>query len=598
MKTFKIISVVLLSCIMLVFTNCGLKKMVKKQATVTYAATPNPLETHGGKMTMEIQGDFPKKYFNKKATLTLVPMIKTSAGETVKLPAINLEGEKVAGGNQVIGYKSGGKFTYNQTIEYKPEYQNCELVLMPEAKLSKKSAPFNVIKLADGTINTSERIAIEPKLTYQDQAINGSYFILSNHNYTGPKTITKTGVIYFEVNKDVLNWNLPFNKKEENKQALKDFISFISTSPNILSVEILGWASPEGELKRNQDLSSNRSATGKKWFEAEYNKAIKEKAKKDKVKVADLMKDIKFELKDNGEDWDGFVEALNNSSIKDKSQIINVIKSQSDMDQREQQIRNMIAIYNEIDADILPSLRRAIIKVNTLENKKTDEQIAQLAANKADSLSNDELLYAATLTNDWTTKADIFTKATQIYPNNYRGYNDLACIKASQGNLDEALTLLEKANSLNPNNSEILNNLGTIALLKGEISKAKEAFESSQKAGYNQNYNLGIINMKTGDYSSATKAFSAVKCDYNVALNQILSKDYTAAKATIDCIQQKAARDYYLLAIIGARTNDANILYKNLSKACELTPDYKAQALKDMEFRNFKENAAFKDALK
>ena len=598
MKTFKVISVLVLSCFMLVFTNCGLKKMVKKQATVTYSATPNPLETHGGKMTMEIQGDFPQKYFNKKATLTLIPMIKTSEGETVKLPAINLEGEKVGGGTQVIGYKSGGKFTYNQTIDYKPAYQNCELVLVPEAKLSKKTTPFNVVKVADGTINTSERVTYEPKLSYKEQALNGAYFILSNHNYTGPKTIIQTGIIYFEVNKDVLNWNLPFNKKEENKKALQDLISFISTSPNILSVEILGWASPEGELKRNQDLSSNRSATGKKWFESEYDKYIKAKAKKDKVKPADLKKEIKYELKDNGEDWDGFVEALNNSQIKDKSQIINVIKSQSDMDQREQQIRNMIAIYNEIDADILPSLRRAIIKVNTLENKKTDEQIAQLAANKPDSLSNDELLYAATLTNDLKTKSDIFLKATQIYPNNYRGYNDLACIKASQGNYPEALTLLDKANSLNPNNSEVLNNIGIIAMLKGEVSKAKESFENSQKAGYDQNYNLGIVYMKAGDYSSANKAFNATKCDYNVALNQILSKDYTAAKATIDCIQQKTAKEYYLLAIIGARTNDGNVLYKNLSKACELTPDYKAQALKDMEFRNFKENAAFKDALK
>lgn len=583
---------------MLSLTNCGLKKMVKKQATVSYTATPNPLETHGGKMTMEIQGNYPKKYFNKKATLTLVPVIKTSNGETTTLPTINLEGEKVNGSGQVIGYKAGGKFTYNQTVAYKPSYQNCELILIPEAKLKDKTASLNEIKLAEGTIITSERVAIEPTVAYKDQALNGSFFVFANHNYTGPKVITQTGVIYFEVNKDVLNWNLPFNKDEANNQNLKNLMIFVATCPNIELIEILGWASPEGELKRNQELSSNRSATGKKWFESEYDKFIKEKAKKDKVKTNSLKKDIKYELKDNGEDWDGFIDAVNNSSIKDKAQIVNVIKSQSDMDQREQQIRNMIAIYDEVDATILPSLRRAVIKVNAMESKKTDEQIAALAANKPDSLNNDELLYAASLTNDNSTKATIYTKATEIYPNNYRGYNDLACIKASEGNIDEAKTLLDKANSLNPNSMEVLNNLGIIALIKGDFDAAKNYFDASQNAGFNQDYNLGIVNIKTGNYTEAAKAFSSTKCNYNVALNQLLSKDYTAAKATLDCIQQKTAKDYYLLAIIGARTNDTNVLYKNLSKACELNSDLKTQALKDLEFKNFKENAAFKDAVK
>ncbi|NLJ82730.1 MAG: hypothetical protein GX330_06360 [Bacteroidales bacterium] len=598
MKTFKVITVLLLSSLMLTFSSCGLKKMVKKQSSVSYSVTPNPLEAHGGKMTMEIQGTYPQKYFNKKATLSLEPIIKTSEGETVRLPVIHLEGEKVKGDNQTIGYKAGGKFTYNQTIDYKPMYENCELILEIEANLKKKSATLDPVKLADGTINTSEKISVEPKLSYPDEAINGSFFVLANHNYKGPQVITETGIIYFELNRDVLNWNLPFNQKEENKEALNNLITFISESNNILSVDILGWASPEGELKRNQELSSNRSATGKKWFEREYDKFIRNKARAEKVRASDIKKDIKYEIKDNGEDWDGFIEALENSSIQDKSKIINVIKSQNDMDQREQQIRNMIAIYDEVDNEILPSLRRAIIKVNVMEDKKTDEEIAELAANNPESLSNDELLYAASLTNDMKTKAEIYTKATQIFTNNYRGYNDLACVKYLQGEKDEALTMLNKAKELNPNNSEVLNNFGIISFLDGDIEKAKEYFEASKKAGFDQSYNLGVVYMKIGDYTAAINNFSTSKCDYNVALNQLLSKDYTAAKATIDCIQNKTAKDYYLLAIISARTNDTNILYKSLVEACKLDPELKKQALKDIEFRNYKNNAAFKDALK
>ncbi len=598
MKTLKIIPVLLLSTSLLFFTNCGLKKMVKKQATVSYTVTPNPLEVHGGKMQMEIKGNYPAKYFNKKATLALTPIIKASTGETVNLPIINLEGEKVNGGNQVIAYKAGGSFTYNQTLDYKPIYQTCELVLVPQAKLKKKEAVLDEVKLAEGTNNTSERVDVTPTLAYKDKAANGSFFVFADHDYTGPKIITQTAVIYFEVNKDVLNWNLPLNKEEKNKQELKELLEFVSLQPNIETVEILGWASPEGELKRNQELSSNRSNTGKKWFEAEYNKYIKERAKKEKVKEKEIKKEFTFDLKDNGEDWDGFIAALENSNIKDKSQIINVLKSQNDMDQREQQIRNMIAIYDEVDGVILPSLRRAIIKVNSMEDKKTDEEIAQLAANDPEKLNNNELLYAASLTSDKKTQEDIYTKATEIYANDYRGYNDLACIKAANGNLDEAAKILDKANSLKPNNAEVLNNLGLIALIKGDFAAAKDYFEASQKSGLNQDYNMGVVNMKLGNYADAANVFSATKCNYNVALNQILSKDYTTAKSTIECIQNKEAKDYYLLAIIGARTNDTNLLFKNLSKACSMNPDIKNQALKDLEFKNFRDNPAFKDAIK
>lgn len=598
MKTLKIIPILLVSTSLLLFTNCGLKKMIKKQADVTYTVTPNPLEVHGGKMKMEIKGDYPKKYFNKKATIVLTPVLKTPSGETVTLPAINLEGEKVKGGNQVIGYKTGGSFTYTHTLDYKPSYQTCELVATPQAKLKKKEATLNEVKLAEGTNTTSERVDVAPTLVYKDKAVNGSFFIFADHNYVGPKLLTQTGIIYFEVNRDVLDWNLPLNKEEENIEGLKKLMNFVSEQPNIETIEILGWASPEGELKRNQELSTNRSATGKKWFESEYNKCIKEKARKENVKEKDIKKELKFELKDNGEDWDGFIEALGNSNIKDKSQIINVIKSQNDMDQREQQIRNMIAIYDEVDNVILPSLRRAIIKVNCMEVKKTDEEIAQLAANDPEKLSNDELLYAASLTNDKKAQEDIYTKATEIYANNYRGYNDLACIKASEGKLDEAKKLLDKANSLNPNNGEVLNNLGLVALMEGDFEAAKNYFEASQKAGLNQDYNMGVVNMKLGNYSDAANVFKATKCNYNVALNQVLSKDYTAAKSTVECIQNKEAKEYYLMAIIGARTNDANLLFKNLAKACEINPDMKKQALKDIEFKNFRDNAAFKDAIK
>jgi len=596
MKATRIISILLLSSVVL-FSGCGLKKMVKKQKEVSYSVVPNPLEAHGGKMTMEIKGHYPAKYFHKKANVTVTPVIKAEDGTELRLKPIAIKGESASGEGQVISNKTGGSFSSVQTVDYKPAFATCVLVGEAEATMGSKNAKFEVIPLGEGTLATSERIAARPSLAYQKDASGGTNLLFANHGYTGKQIATATAMIYFELNMDNLNLSLPLNKKAENKQALVDLFTFMDKYPVVENIQIIGWASPEGELNRNQELSGNRSNTAKSWFDREYNNVITKKARALKVKPAELKKNFKFDLEDKGEDWDGFLSAVAVSSIKDKEQILNVIRSQSDHAQRQQQIRNMIAIYNEIDNDILPKLRRAIIKVNCTDSK-SDEAIAQLAETTPNSLSLVEILYAASLTNDLKTKTSIYESVINFFPEDYRAYNDLACIKASQGDIEEAAKLLEKASSLSPNNGVVLNNLGVFALMNKDYDAAKNAFEASQKAGVSQSYNLGIIDMKNGDYTAAASKMSSTKCAYNLALQQLLSKNYSAAKSTIDCITNKGGEEYYLAAVIAARMNNANEVYTNLKQACAENAAYKAQAKKDMEFKAFRTKPEFEAAVK
>ena len=611
MKTTKLISILVLG-VTILFSGCGLKKMVKKQNTVTYSVSPNPLETHNGQMTMEIKGNYPAKYFHKKANVTVTPVIKTDDGTTLRLKPIALKGENASNEGQVINYKTGGSFSTTQTIDYKPAFVSCVLVGEAEANLGNKNAKFAEIPLAEGTIATSERIFTKPNLAYPKDAFDGTNLIFANHDYTGKQIATATAMIYYEWNLDNLNMNLPLNKKAENKQALTDLFPFMEKYPTVESIQITGWASPEGELTRNQQLSGNRSNTAKSWFDKEYNDYITKKAKNttiydnetfeplklsQKEKIARLKQEFKFDLEDKGEDWDGFISAVSASSIKEKNEILNVIRSQADHAQRQQQIRNMIAIYNEIDKDILPNLRRAVIKINCTETK-TDEQISQLAVSNPNALNVNELLYAASLSNNLETKTTIYQSIINLFPDDYRSYNDLACINASQGDTEEASKLLDKASSLAPNNGVVLNNIGVIALMNKDYDAAKTALEASQKAGVSQSYNLGIIDLKNGDYAAASSKMSGAKCTYNLALQQLLNKNYAAAKSTIDCIQNKGGEEYYLAAVIAARMNNANDVYSNLKQACQANATYKEQAKKDMEFKVFRIKPEFEAAVK
>ena len=591
MKTIKQISLFLLGgCIL--FSACGLNKMVKKQDTVSYTVNPDPVEVYAGKMPVEIKGTFPPKYFKKKATVTFTPAIQMEDGSTVTLAPITLKGEKAEGDGKVIGYKNGGSFTVTQEIPYQPAYETSTMVGTPTAQLKTKQADLNTVALSSGVVTTADRVSCNPNL--QEKNTGKTDLLLSDHNYKGPKTVEKTAAIYFELNRDNLNWSLARNKDAANKEALAAIMPFLCQYSNVEGVEITGWASPEGELKRNSELASNRSKVAERWFKGEYDKYIRAKARKEKVKPATLKKDFTVKTQDNGEDWDGFVVAVGASNIKDKGQIVNVIKSQSNPDQREQQIRNMIAMYDEIDNSILPGLRRAAIRVTCVEAPKTDEQIADYAISNPDTLNANEILYAATLTNDVKAKTEMYENAMRLYPEDFRAYNNLGCVKMSIAQKDAAKQLFEKAHSLAENEGTVLNNLGVVALLEGDTKAAAEYFEQAAANGVNSDYNLGIISMKTGDYRKAIEQMQGVKCDYNVALNYVAIKDFASAKTALDCIENKTAEDYYLLAVVGARTKDATLAVNSLKEAFKLNPDLKKRAAKDAEFNKIKDSEAFK----
>ena len=97
-----------------------------------------------------------------------------------------------------------------------------------------------------------------------------------------------------------------------------------------------------------------------------------------------------------------------------------MINSAGTSAQKEEEIRNMILIYPELERDILPPLRRANMEVNTFEPKRSDMQIAEYSISHPDSLKLNEMLYAATLTDDLNTKKQIYANTMAQYPKCWR----------------------------------------------------------------------------------------------------------------------------------------------------------------------------------
>lgn len=576
----------------------NLKSMEKNFDQVTIVATPNPLVNVGDTVCVNVNVTFPPKYFGKKSAMNFQPEI-AYAGTTVKLKPVNFQGEKAEGDGIVINYKNGGSYTYVDCVPYQPGMNVSELVVSPIVYAPKEPVSLNATpdqitgkyklidlpqrKLADGTIITGTRV-------FHDEDL-----IIAEHGYEKETIISDDATIYFQVNMHNLNWNLPLNRNNQVKQQIDELINFIKQGYVIRDIDINAWASPEGEETFNQGLSERRANTGKKQVLDMFKKMAKEKNAV--IKITNPDDSLHFNVYANGEDWNGFMQAVEASNIADKRIIMNVVNSQPDVTRREQEIRNMAVVYREIEEDILPPLRRVVIKVNCFEPKKTDEQISTLATSNPSELNDKELLYAATLTEDLNTKARIYQNATTQFPNDWRGFNNLAVVSMWNNNLGQAASSIDKASQLEPNNGLIINNHGALESKRGNYKQAAVLYGQAKNLGIDVNYNLGITQLAQSRYDQALSLMSNRKCNTNVALAQIMTEKYDQAKATMGCAPE-SAHNYYMMAVAGARTGDVKMMTDNLTKAISMDPALKTQAAEDREFIKYFTNPEFMAVVK
>ncbi len=409
--------------------------------------------------------------------------------------------------------------------------------------------------------------------------------------YEKETIISREAVIYFIVDRWDLNWNMALNKDAKAKAQLDDFKAFLAQGWKIKNIEINAWASPEGEESHNEGLSQRRAETGQKYLIDLFKKMSKEKGSK--VVFTDPAKEVMYEIHANGEDWDGFMKAVDASTLAAKSTILNVVRSQPDVNKREAEIRKMTEVYAELKDEILPPLRRTVMKANCYEPKKTDEEIARLAIEDPTKLDNKELLYAATLTENLDTKEQILKKHIELYPDDWKAYNNLGWVYLKKDKVDEALPLLEKGNQLRAGNPMLLNNLGATWSKKEDYTKAETYYTEARKAGAPVNYNMGIVQTATCKYDQALTSFSGSKCTYNIAVAKFQKGDYKGAESELNCAPE-STKVNYLKAVIGARTDNSQMVFENLTKVVKESDKCKANVAKDREFLKYWEDPNFK----
>lgn len=576
----------------------GLSKMVKNAAVIEgqqeaanfiVKASPEVLEEKGNLIEVKLYGTVPPKYFDKYSGMILQAYLVYEGGKTALEPIL-LKGENVIGKGTLIQYENGGTFEQTQTIPYHPDMNKSKLVMVPVVYNAKQGALSTVgdvqanvkhqmvdgYKIADGVIYTSERIE------------NDMCYSVAKSGYEKETIVTKKAALYFAKNRFNYNPNQKLNTTDHAKKHVEAMHEFLARGWKIKSININGFSSPEGEETFNEGLSEKRANT----MHASAVKKMKNMMK-EAGQNPDQVDMIQFNIFPHGADWKGFLKLVEKSDLADKESIIRKIKRPLTERQKEAEIRKLMAIYPSMADDMLPMLRKAVVAVSSYQPKKTDEEIAKLAVSSPDDLDIFELLYAASMAK-CDVATDIYKTIIKKYPKCWKSKNNLAVILLKHGEVDKAMKLLEAAHKMYPKVNQMVNNMGIAYTYKGDFNKAEKYFLKAKELGRACVHNFGVIEINKGNYAKAAKITSDMECRYNAALAFFLNEDYSKAEKNLKCVKSNKAAAAYLLAVIGARTNNTSMLFKYLVEAIQADEAYKAQAKDDREFIKFENDVQFK----
>ncbi|MCQ2212607.1 MAG: hypothetical protein MJZ36_03110 [Bacteroidaceae bacterium] len=526
-----------------------------------FSVTPTPLEYVAGEVPATISANIPAKAMPKKAIVTCTPYLKWNGGQSVGSSA-TFQGEKVEANNTIISYKNGGNATMRSSFPFQNGMQNSELWMQFTAKKGNKTISVPDVKIGYGVQCTAALVSETSRDANHSVAQDNFQRIISQKQAASIKFLIGQA--------NLRGSELNSKNVQEFIQTLKN-IKSDEQSLVLQNVEISAYASPDGAYSINEKLAAKRGAVSENYVSGQM--------KKQKLNG-------NIDTKYTAEDWDGFQELVKQSNLEDKDIILRVLSMYQDPEQREREIRNIATVYGELATAVLPELRRARMVINYDVVGRSDEEILSQFNADASKLSVEEILYAANcLSDNERLTSNMYVRATELYPNDYRAYNNLGVKAMEHGDYDSATSFFKKALSKNTNAGEANVNLGYMELFKGNIADA-EYYIAKAATADNLKEAQGNLYIAQGKYGQAASYLSEVS-NNSGALAQIMNNDYATATKLLNGIKNANAMTYYLKAIIGARTNSGSDVSENLQKAVSMDSTFATRALNDVEFAKY-----------
>lgn len=548
------------SSILLLLVGCSPKLSPLKESQ--FQITPTPLVVQGDKINAEVAFSVPAKWLKKKATIRLLPVMRCNNQEIWGKSA-TLQGEEVLANNPVISYSKGGFFSFHTQFEYTPQMLDGELYMTFHADIKGKKVKLPPVLLTQGVISTANWASIS-----------------ANRPYFAPNQFERIIQEKYDTEIQFLIEQAKVRKSELKKKDLKAWKKRVEEASEAdnrrVKIEVQAYASPDGGVELNSRLSEQR----------EQNTTLELKREFSGISEGSIPITAHYST---AQDWDGFRRYLEASDIPDKELILRVLSMYDDPEEREREIRNISAGFDQLATEIFPKLRRSRLTATIETIGKSDNELLHILENAPQSLDIEELLYAITLTPAHR-QEEYLMKAKEIYPRESRIYNNIAAINIAKGNLPIAEKWLQKAEDLETL-PEIELNKALLAIERGDLEVAEISLGNAIGTPRCEEV-LGFLQLKQGKFQEAAKSFGETISN-NAAIAYIMTKNYAKATDILDKVTVRNATTEYLRAVVAARMGDALGASNFLKEAFYQNPTLRSHAARDLEFDLVKKKKGF-----
>ena len=451
------------------------QKFYKDAINITNAS----LWQQGESLFINMQMDVRNLKVSNDRTLTLTPVL-TGPDNNVVLPEIVINGRRRHKAylramaldkttNMEIPYNTQEVLNYTQVIPYEPWMENAYLNL--EEDLCGCGGHQEVLTqemIMNGVSTETKRLAaLQPVPSY----------IQPKAEVVKARSEQYEAHLDFPVGKSVI---LPdFMNNQTELRNIREMFNKVQNDKKltITGVYIEGFASPEGPLKLNEQLSKSRAEALKKY-----------------LSVHEQIPANLYNVSFGGENWEGLEKALEASNTKEKTEFLNIIRNTSDIARRKEEIKRVGggAPYRTMLKELYPALRKVNCRIDyTIANFKVDEG-KEIIKTQPQYLSLNEMYLVA---NSYPKGGDDFIKvfdiAVRMYPDDEVANLNAAAVALSKKDLPDARKYLDKSNK---QTAEYANNNGIYYLLSGNKDQAIVEFtKAAQNGNEAARYNLEEI---------------------------------------------------------------------------------------------------------
>ncbi|MBO5921502.1 MAG: hypothetical protein J6Q48_03855, partial [Bacteroidaceae bacterium] len=275
----------------LVLNSCSSR--IKEMKPEFFTVTPKIMEVTGTEIPVTIDGKFPVKFFDKKAVLTITPVLKYKDGEATAESSI-FQGEKVRGNDKTISYENGGSFRMKMTFDYIPAMEDAELYLRFSINKGNKTHSLPEVKVADGCITTSQ--------LYRETSTTANIAWCEDAFQRVIKQAKEANILFLIQQTNLRMSELKSKEIKEFKNTITDIATDYENKV-LDDVQISSYASPDGNFYLNDDIATGRGDNAAKFVKKELKNA-----------KLDSYVDNYY----TAEDWEGFKELVSKSELPDK----------------------------------------------------------------------------------------------------------------------------------------------------------------------------------------------------------------------------------------------------------------------------------------